>query len=94
MTTVIHEYCKLIVCFAGYTTVTFLTPYLGNTCVPFQHWACSKECVVAIEVPAKKLQLEGSKRLDYEYSHYIANSKKIDEDNSKSKKSRKHCCIS
>jgi len=78
----------------GYTTVTFLTPYLGNTCVPFQHWACSKECVLAIEGPAKKLQIEGAKRLDYEYSHYIANSKKTDDKVSKTKKKRDLCTIS
>jgi len=76
----------------GFTTVTFQTPYLGNTCVPFQHWACSKKCVVAIEVPAKKLQLEGAKRLDYEYSHYIAKSKKDDKIRN-SKKSRSLCRI-
>lgn len=61
--------------------------------MPFQHWACSKECVSAIEVPAKKLQLEGAKRLDHEYSHYIAKSKKTDEKLRNSKKGRDLCCI-
>ncbi|XP_001945717.2 uncharacterized protein LOC100162005 [Acyrthosiphon pisum] len=77
----------------GYSTVTFLTPYLGNTCVPFQHWACSKECVLAIEGPAKKLQLEGAERLDHEYSHYIAASNKTAE-KSNMKLKRNKCCIS
>lgn len=81
----------LMILITGYSTVTFLIPYLGNTCVPFQHWACSKECILAIEGPAKKLQLEGAKKLDNEYSHYIAKSNKTDE-NSKRKHNR--CCIS
>lgn len=79
--------------FTGYSTVTFLIPYLGNTCVPFQHWACSKECVLAIEGPAKKLQLEGAKRLDHEYSRYIADSNKNDENRSKLKFKWNRCCI-
>lgn len=82
--------CVLI---SGYSTVTFLTPYLGNTCVPFQHWACSKKCVLAIEGPAKKLQSEGSKKLDYDYSHYIAKSHKTDENVRKNKTKRNQCCI-
>ena len=36
--------------FAGYFVFTFHNPYLGNTCVPFQHWTCSKECALTIEV--------------------------------------------
>lgn len=78
----------------GYSTVTFLTPYLGNTCVPFQHWACSKECVLAIEGPAKKLQLEGAKKLDHEYSHYIAKSNKTNDNSYSSKLKRNRCCVS
>lgn len=61
----------------GYSTVTFQNPYLGNTCVPFQHWACSKQCASAIDGPAKKLQLEGAKKWDYEYSHYVARSSNL-----------------
>ncbi len=36
---------------------TFKNPYLGNTCVPFLHWACSRECAEAIEVPARREQV-------------------------------------
>lgn len=78
----------------GYSTVTFQNPYLGNTCVPFQHWACSKKCVSAIEGPAKKLQLEGAMKLDHEYSHYIAkSSNKSNDKNHNSKLKRNRCCI-
>jgi len=77
----------------GYSTVTFLTPYLGNTCVPFQHWACSPECVNAIEKPAKQLQLEAGKKLDKEYSHYIANSRTADTGR-RSRIKRSQCSIS
>lgn len=86
---------KLILCiFKGYSTVTFLTHYLGNTWVPFQHWACSKECILAIEEPAKILQLEGAKQLDTEYSEYISHSNKIDENFRKAKRKYSKCCIS
>jgi len=88
-----NEILNVLFLITGYSTVTFLTPYLGNTCVPFQHWACSKECVLAIEGPAKKLQLEGAERLDHEYSHYIATSNKTAE-KSNMKLKRNNCCIS
>ncbi|XP_050438124.1 uncharacterized protein LOC126844199 [Adelges cooleyi] len=78
----------------GYSTVTFQNPYLGNTCVPFQHWVCSMKCASAIEGPAKKLQLEGAKKLDYEYSHYIArSSNKANESNYNLKMKRNRCSI-
>lgn len=74
--------------------MTFLSPYLGNTCVPFQHWACSKECILAIEGPAIELQIQSGKKLDYEYSHYIANSYNTYEKYHNSKR-KKHnsCCV-
>lgn len=78
---------------SGYSTVTFLTPYLGNTCVPFQHWACSEKCVLAIEGPAKILQFEGSKKQDHDYSHYIAKSQKADENSRKNRTKSNKCCI-
>ena len=38
----------------GFRVFTFKNPYLGNYCVPFQHWACCRECAVAIEEPARR----------------------------------------
>merc|ERR1719481_728838 len=32
---------------SSFKVFTFKNPYLGNTCVPFQHWACSLECARA-----------------------------------------------
>ena len=39
---------------------TFKNPYLGNTCVPFLHWACSLDCARDIEVPARLEQLQSA----------------------------------
>ncbi|XP_064484538.1 uncharacterized protein LOC135397119 [Ornithodoros turicata] len=55
----------------GYKVFTFKNPYLGNTCVPFQHWACSLECALAIEVPARREQLLSSREQDRQYAQYI-----------------------
>ena len=38
---------------AGYKVFTFRNPYLGNTCVPFLHWACDYNCAKDIEIPGK-----------------------------------------
>ena len=46
---------------SGYKIFTFKNPYLGNTCVPFIHWACSYKCAQEIEVPARKQQLKSAK---------------------------------
>ena len=46
---------------SGFKIFTFKNPYLGNTCVPFIHWACSYKCAQAIEVPARKEQLSSAK---------------------------------
>ena len=46
---------------SGYKIFTFKNPYLGNTCVPFIHWACSYKCAHEIEVPARKQQLRSAK---------------------------------
>ena len=46
---------------SGFKIFTFKNPYLGNTCVPFIHWACSYKCAQAIEVPARKQQLSSAK---------------------------------
>ncbi|RZF47440.1 hypothetical protein LSTR_LSTR007367 [Laodelphax striatellus] len=59
-------------CEQGYKVFTFKYPYLGNTCVPFQHWTCSRECGEAIEVPARAAQKQAARRMDHEYQQYIA----------------------
>ncbi|XP_069672862.1 leucine-rich repeat-containing protein 58-like [Periplaneta americana] len=56
---------------SGYRVFTFKNPYLGNTCVPFQHWACSRSCAEAIEIPAHQEQMRAAERMDEEYDHYI-----------------------
>ncbi|KAL3873670.1 hypothetical protein ACJMK2_036780 [Sinanodonta woodiana] len=55
----------------GYKVITFKNPYLGNTCVPFQHWACTKECATAIEIPARFEQIAAATELDTKYRMYI-----------------------
>jgi hypothetical protein len=47
--------------------ITFKNPYLGNTCVPFQHVACSSACARAIEIPARREQQLSARRQDREY---------------------------
>ncbi|XP_015925213.1 uncharacterized protein [Parasteatoda tepidariorum] len=56
---------------AGYKVYTFKNPYLGNFCVPFQHWACSLECAEAIEIPAREEQLLAAMEQDREYHKHI-----------------------
>ncbi|PSN56890.1 hypothetical protein C0J52_00684 [Blattella germanica] len=56
---------------SGYRVFTFKNPYLGNTCVPFQHWACCRPCAEAIEIPAHQEQMRAAERMDEEYDHYI-----------------------
>lgn len=56
---------------SGYRVFTFKNPYLGNTCVPFQHWACSRSCAEAIEIPAHQEQMRAAERMDEEYDNYI-----------------------
>lgn len=56
---------------SGYKVYTFKNPYLGNTCVPFQHWACSAECAAAIEVPARLEQVKASVEQDRAYASYV-----------------------
>ena len=53
---------------------TFKNPYLGNTCVPFQHWACSLDCAREIEVPARREQLLDARLQDWEYERYVRES--------------------
>jgi hypothetical protein len=55
----------------GFKVITFKNPYLGNTCVPFQHWACSLSCAMAIEIPAREEQIAAARELDKQYDSYI-----------------------
>lgn len=55
----------------GFKVITFKNPYLGNTCVPFQHWVCSMECAKALEVPARHEQIAKARELDAKYEHYV-----------------------
>jgi len=57
-----------------YKVYTFKNPYLGNTCVPFQHTACSAHCAQAIEVPARIQQLMSARQQDSEYQEYVRES--------------------
>lgn len=56
---------------SGYKVFTFKNPYLGNTCVPFQHWACCIKCAEKIEVPARIEQIISSQEQDRQYHRYI-----------------------
>lgn len=55
----------------GFKVITFKNPYLGNTCVPFQHWACSLACAMALEIPAREEQISAARELDRQYDTYI-----------------------
>ncbi|XP_075222831.1 uncharacterized protein LOC142325234 isoform X2 [Lycorma delicatula] len=55
----------------GYKVFTFKSPYLGNTCVPFLHWACSRECGEEIEIPARHAQQRAARKMDEMYEQYI-----------------------
>ena len=57
---------------AGFKVYTFKNPYLGNTCVPFLHWACSLTCAREIEVPARIEQLESAEEQDRIYREYVS----------------------
>lgn len=54
----------------GYKVITFKNPYLGNTCIPFQHWTCSYQCALSIEIPARQEQVCAAKLLDKQYEDY------------------------
>jgi len=58
----------------SYKVFTFKNPYLGNTCVPFQHWACSLTCARKVEIPARKEQLSQAKEQDRQYERYVRES--------------------
>ncbi|GAB1601363.1 uncharacterized protein LOC115217462 [Argonauta hians] len=67
------HYCKqaLLRHLPGYKVITFKNPYLGNSCVPFQHWACSLDCAKALEVPARIEQIAAATKLDRQYEDYV-----------------------
>ena len=54
----------------SYKVFTFKNPYLGNTCVPFQHWACSLTCAKEVEIPARREQLQDRREQDRQYERY------------------------
>ena len=56
---------------SGFKVITFKNPYLGNTCVPFQHWACSLPCAMALEIPAREEQIAAARELDRQYDSYV-----------------------
>jgi len=58
----------------SYKVFTFKNPYLGNTCVPFQHWACSLACAKKVEIPARREQLSQAKEQDRQYERYVRES--------------------
>ncbi|KAL4238456.1 hypothetical protein ACF0H5_003164 [Mactra antiquata] len=55
----------------GFKVITFKNPYLGNTCVPFQHWVCSLNCAKALEIPARMEQIRKAEHLDALYERYV-----------------------
>ena len=61
----------------GFKVITFKNPYLGNTCVPFQHWVCSLDCARSLEVPARLEQIAKAQELDCRYEDYICKCTKI-----------------
>ena len=52
---------------SSFKVFTFKNPYLGNTCVPFQHWACSLACAREVEIPARREQLQDRREQDRQY---------------------------
>ena len=59
---------------SSFKVFTFKNPYLGNTCVPFQHWACSLHCAREVEIPARREQLVEARLQDREYERYVRES--------------------
>ncbi|XP_023324815.1 uncharacterized protein LOC111698656 [Eurytemora carolleeae] len=58
----------------SYRVFTFKNPYLGNTCVPFQHTACTLLCAEDIEIPARREQMNSARQQDLEYEQYMQQS--------------------
>lgn len=74
----------------GFKVYTFKNPYLGNTCVPFQHYACSYKCAKAIEVPAHAEQRRAAQKMDRQYQEYI---KAIQSQQKEMRTKKSSCCI-
>ncbi|GFV98125.1 hypothetical protein TNCV_4448842 [Trichonephila clavipes] len=55
----------------SYKVYTFKNPYLGNTCVPFLHWACSLQCAEDIEIPAHAEQVLSAMEQDRQYYKHV-----------------------
>ena len=73
---------------SGYKVITFKNPYLGNTCVPFQHWACSHGCATSLEIPAREEQIAAARELDRKYDNYIRDCQRQHYDSSSSSRRR------
>lgn len=56
---------------SGFKVFTFRNPYLGNTCVPFLHWACDYNCARDIEIPARREQILSALEQDKLYEDYV-----------------------
>ena len=56
---------------SGFKVFTFRNPYLGNTCVPFLHWACDYNCARDIEIPARREQIISAIEQDKIYEDYV-----------------------
>ena len=67
------ENCRTVkkTCQPGYKVFTFRNPYLGNTCVPFLHWACNYNCARSIEIPARREQILSALEQDKKYYDYV-----------------------
>ena len=72
---------------AGFKVFTFRNPYLGNTCVPFLHWACNYNCAKAIEIPARREQILSALEQDRLYQEYVQRSSTMDASGSRSSRS-------
>lgn len=77
----------------GYKVYTFKNPYLGNTCVPFQHWACSRKCAEDIEVPAREEQLLTAQEQDREYYQRVQEAQDSSLYQNKNTIVKLSCCI-
>ncbi len=55
----------------GFKVFTFKNPYLGNTCVPFLHWACDFDCAKDIEIPARQEQIMTANEQEKQYQDHV-----------------------
>lgn len=92
---IIFSYIKtyFLIFILGYKVYTFKNPYLGNTCVPFQHWACSRKCAEDIEVPAREEQLLTAQEQDREYYQRVQEAQDSSLYQNKNTIIKLSCCI-